>query len=145
MSIRKLPLQVALQGGRKMPRCHYRFCLCNTFCQNLIKNFKTCTFSWSDVSKIRFHTKTKWLCIFVTEGAFSAAPYLNLYKYFNPYACPSIRRRSRLSCCPLTLPISAVVLRNVTNKSCQVCVKSKKYAFLVTPLGSKRQGLAVLY
>ena len=99
MSIRKLPLQVALQGGRKMPRCHYRFCLCNTFCQNLIKNFKTCTFSLSDVSKITFHTKTKWLCIFVTKGAFSAAPYSNLYKYFNLYACPSIRRQRPV--CPV--------------------------------------------
>ena len=37
-------------------------------------------------------------------------------------------------------PIPEVVAQNVTNKICLVCVKSEKYAFLVTtrPLGSMR-------
>lgn len=39
---------------------------------------------------------------------------------------------------PVKLPITAVVPQTVTYKSCLGCVKSEKYAFLVTlrPLGS---------
>jgi len=44
--------------------------------------------------------------------------------------------------CPVTLPIPAVAKQNVTDKSCLVCDKSEKYAFLVTltPLGLIRRG-----
>ena len=41
-------------------------------------------------------------------------------------------------------PIPAVVSKNGNDKSCLVCVKSEKYAFLVTlrPLWSMREGEA---
>ena len=44
--------------------------------------------------------------------------FICLYTFFMP--------------CSFTLPIPAVVSQNVTNKSCLVCVKSKKYASWVT-------------
>ena len=47
---------------------------------------------------------------------------------------------------PITLPISADVKQNVNNKIFLVCIKSEKYAFLVTLrlLGSMRQAEADL-
>ena len=59
-----------------------------------------------------------------------------LHNYFNTHTA-----------CPVTLPISEVVSQTVTNKSYVVCVKSEKYAFLLTlrPLGSMRPGEAELH
>ena len=69
----------------------------------------------------------------------------NLHNYFNLHVCPSFRRRRRRP--TFVFPIPAVVLQSVTDKSCLICVKSKRYAFLVTtrPLGSMRWGEAELH
>ena len=63
--------------------------------------------------------------------------YLN--NYFDFHVCLSIRPSVRSSVRPFVLPsaqkltsIPASVSQNVTNKSCLVCVKSKKYASWVT-------------
>ena len=72
---------------------------------------------------------------------------LYLHNYFNLHVCPSFRRCRRRRRPTFKFPIPAVVLQSVTNKSCLICVKSKRYAFLVTtrPLGSMRWGEAELH
>ena len=78
----------------------------------------------------------RWLGLWTSER--------NLHNYFNLHVCPSIRRRRRPT---FEFSIPDVVSHSVTNKSSLICVKSEKYAFLVTtrPLGSKRWGEAELH
>ena len=61
--------------------------------------------------------------------------FLHLHNYFNLCICLSIWCRHWR---PVPLPILVVESPNVPNESDLVCVKSKKYAFLVIlrPLGS---------
>ena len=58
----------------------------------------------------------------------------NLNNYFDFHVCLSFRPPSAAVCaCVRKLAlIPSVVLQNVTNKSCLVCVKSEKYESLVT-------------
>ena len=48
---------------------------------------------------------------------------ISTFTFVRPYAIPPG---------PITLPIPAVVSQDVTTKSCFLCVKSEKFAFLVT-------------
>ena len=77
---------------------------------------------------------------------------IHLHNYFNLHVCPSFRRRRRRRRRCRRRPtfdfqISAVISESVTNKSCLICVKSEKYAFLGTtrPLGCMRWGEAKLH
>ena len=68
---------------------------------------------------------------------------LYLHNYFDLHVCPFIQRRwCRRPTFEFQIP--AVVSQSVTNKSCLVCVKSRKYASLETrrSLGSMRNGKA---
>ena len=58
----------------------------------------------------------------------------NLNNYFDFHVCLSFRRPPSAVCaCVRKLAlIPSVVLQNVTNKSCLVCVMGEKYAFWVT-------------
>ena len=63
----------------------------------------------------------------------------NLNNYFDFHVCLSFRlfvrssvRSSVRSCVQILYQFPAVISQNVTNKSCLVCVKSEKYAALVT-------------
>ena len=58
--------------------------------------------------------------------------------------CPlRIINNMAVSSCPVTLPISAVLSKNVNNKSCLICVKSEKMCVLGHPQTSQCHKLKV--
>ena len=103
---------------------------------------------WCNTILISFYSKiTNTLTVISTN--FGRVISCNLHNYNNLHVCPFLGR-------PLvayhsvqsyfTNPV--VWSQNVTNKSCLVCVKSEKYAFLVTPrliIMSMRRGKAELH
>ena len=66
-----------------------------------------------------------------------------LHNYFNLHICPFFRH---VMSCHVTLSIPAILLQNITNKSCVACYKNEKNTFSVTLRlrGSMRQGKAEL-
>ena len=71
----------------------------------------------------------------LTHNLFTCHMNSYLNNHFNFHVCLSFRRPPstvRRPCARKLAPISAVVLQNVTNKSCLVYVKSEKHAFWVT-------------
>ena len=55
-----------------------------------------------------------------------------LHIYFNIHVCPSLMGWCQRLWRPVPLPIPAVVSKDITNTSCLVCVKNRKYTFLDT-------------
>ena len=111
---------------------------------NSLKKVEYCGGDKNFGNQVKDHGSSFKVCHICSKQPYLLSTYVlrNLHRYFNFHICLSIQQRPNYE-----FSIPEVVSQTVTNKSCLVCVKSEKYAFLVTtrPLQSMRWREAELH